>query len=160
MNESDSNQNGEPAERNEAPPPVADAHPLSEAFYERAIWRMQRAMVAVGLGVIAFAGLRFGAAAAVGAALGAALSWHNFRWLAKVVNALGERITTGQSRERGGLIVLRFTLRILLMGVGAYAIFKYSRGGLYGYVAGLCVPVPALFFEAAYELFAAYRRGI
>ncbi len=132
----------------------------SEAFYDRAIWRMQRIMVGVGLAVIVVAGWRFGVSAALGAALGAALAWHNFRWLAKAVDALGERITTGRSRERGGLIVLRFTVRILLMGLGAYAIFKYSRGGLYGYVAGLCIPVPALFYEAAYELFAAYRRGI
>jgi hypothetical protein len=160
MSESESNQHGEPAERAESPPPAAGANSLSEAFYERAIWRMQYGIVAVGLGVIAVAAVRFGAAAALGAALGAALSWHNFRWLAQAVNALGERITTGHSRERGGLIVLRFTVRILLMGVGAYAIFKYSRGGLYGYVAGLCVPVPALFFEAAYELFVAYRRGL
>ena len=132
----------------------------SQAFYERAIARMQRAMLAAGMVVVGLAALFYGTAAATGALLGAVLSWHNFRWLAKTINALGERITTGQSRERGGLIVLRFTARILLLGVGAYAIFKYSRGSLYGYLAGLCVPVPALFYEAAYELYASYRRGM
>jgi hypothetical protein len=137
--------------------PVA---PPSQAFYEHAIERMQRAMLAAGAIVVAIAAVFFGVAAAAGALLGAVLSWHNFRWLAKTVNALGERITTGQSRERGGLIVFRFTARILLLGVGAYAIFKYSRGSLYGYLAGLCVPVPALFCEAAYELFVSYRRKV
>ena len=135
------------------------AAPPSEAFYEDVIRRMQHAIVAAGVVVIAVAAFGFGVAPAIGAALGAALSWHNFRWLAKAVNSLGERITTGHSRERGGLVVLRFTARILLMGVGAYAIFKYSRSSLYGYLAGLCVPVPALFCEAAYELYASYRRG-
>jgi hypothetical protein len=139
-------------------PASADAR-ISEAFYDRAVWRMQRTIAISGI-IIAASALAFGLPVALGAALGVALSWHSFRWLTQAVNALGERITTGQSRERGGVIVFRFTARILLMALGSYAIFKYSHEGLYGYLIGLCVPVPALLCEAVYEVFCAFRRGL
>jgi hypothetical protein len=133
---------------------------ISEVFYDRAVWRMQRTIGVSGIIVIAVSAVRFGWAVALGATLGVALSWHNFRWLTQAVNALGERITTGQSRERGGVIVFRFTARILFIALGSYAIFKYSQRGLYGYLVGLCVPVAALLAEAVYEVFCAYRRGL
>ena len=132
----------------------------SEIFYDRALWRMQRVIGVSGIAVIAGSALRFGLAVALGATLGVALAWHNFRWLTQAVNALGERITTGQSRERGGLIVFRFTARILLIALGSYVIFKHSHRGLYGYLIGLCVPVIALLCEAGYEVFCAFRRGL
>ena len=133
---------------------------ISEAFYDRAVWRMQRTIGISGIIIIAVSALGFGLPVAFGAAFGVALSWHSFRWLTQAVNALGDRITTGQSRERGGVIVFRFTARILLIALGSYAIFKYSHRGLYGYLAGLCVPVPGLLCEAVYEVFCAFRRGL
>src|SRR5664280_2850914 len=118
------NENEQPAS---APDSQASANlgaRLSEAFYDRAVWRLQRAIGVIGIAVIAGAALGFGLAVALGATLGVALSWHNFRWLTQAVNALGERITTGKSRERGGIIVFRFTVRILLVALGSYAIFR------------------------------------
>ena len=160
MNETEGHDPGQPAEHNEAPPPVADANPLAEAFYERAIWRMQRGIVAIGIVVIAVAAVGFGAVAAVGAALGAVLSWHNFRWLSQAVNALGERITTGQKPRARRPDRPALYRAHPFDGRRGLCYIQVFRGGLYGYVAGLCVPVPALFFEAAYELDAAYRRGL
>jgi len=133
---------------------------LAQAFYDHALRRMQRVIAVGGAVIIAGSALCYGLAVALGATLGVALAWHNFRWLTQAVNALGERITTGQSRERGGLIILRFTSRILLIAVGSYAIFKYSHRGLYGFLIGLCVPVLALLCEAVYEVFGAFRRGL
>jgi hypothetical protein len=154
------NENEQPAS---APDSEASATPgalLSAAFYDRAVWRMQRTIGVIGVAIIAVSALGFGLAGALGATLGVVLSWHNFRWLTLAVNALGERITTGQSREHGGLIVFRFTIRILLIALGSYAIFKCSQRGLYGYLIGLCVPVPALLCEAVYEVTSAFRRGL
>jgi len=139
--------------------PTSSDASRSDAFYDRAVWRMQRTIGISGI-IIAVSALGFGLPVAFGAALGVALSWHSFRWLTQAVNALGERITTGQSRERGGVIVFRFTARLLLMALGSYAIFRYSHRGLYGYLIGLCVPVPALLCEAVYEVFCAFRRGL
>ena len=165
MNESDNQlQTGAPGAFDSASAEDAvvqiPVNPAAEAFYGRAVWRMQRIMLFSGVALIAVVAVKFDWTVTLGATLGVALSWHNFRWLTQAVNSLGERITTGHSRERGGVIVLRFTSRILLIALGSYVIFKYSRSGLYGYLAGLCVPVPALFCEATYELFAAFRRGL
>jgi hypothetical protein len=154
------NENEQPASVPGSQAPATPGARLSEAFYERAVWRMQRVIGVIGIAIIAASALRFGLAVALGATLGVALSWHNFRWLTQAVNALGERITTGQSRERGGLVVFRFTARILLIALGSYAIFRYSQRGLYGFLVGLCVPVPALFCEAVYEALGAFRRGL
>lgn len=151
------NENEQPASAVNDQTPAAAR--LSEVFYDRAVWRMQRTIVVSGIAIVAVSALGLGMPTALGATLGVALSWHNFRWLTAAVNALGERITTGQSRERGGVIVFRFTARILLIALGSYAIFKYSQRGLYGYLIGLCVPVPALLCEAVYEAYCAFRRG-
>jgi hypothetical protein len=154
------NENEQPASAVDSQASAIPGSRLSEIFYDRAIWRMQRTIAVCGIVIIAGLALRFGLTVALGATLGVALAWHNFRWLTQAVNALGERITTGQSRERGGVIVFRFTARILLIALGSYAIFKYSQRGLYGYLIGLCVPVIALLCEAAYEVFCAFRRGL
>ena len=154
------NENEQPASAPDSQASTTLGACLSEAFYDRAVLRMQRAIGVIGIAAIAASALGLGLAAALGATLGVALSWHNFRWLTQAVNALGERITTGQSRERGGVIVFRFTVRILLVALGSYAIFRCSQRGLYGYLIGLCVPVPALFCEAVYEAFCAFRRGL
>jgi len=56
--------------------------------------------------------------------------------------------------------VLRFLLRYFLIALGAYAIFKISRNGLYGLLVGLFLPVGAILMEAGYELYAVLRRGV
>jgi hypothetical protein len=156
MNESNQQDSGTDGARQ--PPTTAEPRRMAESFYDRALWRMQWTIAAVGLGLIVICAWRWGLSGALGAALGAAISWRNLRSLSQVVNALGERITTGQSRERGALVIVRFVSRILLMAVAAYVIFRCSLNGVYGFLAGLCVTVPALFCEAAYELFAGLRH--
>lgn len=141
-------------------PAEPNGNRTSEIFYNRTIWRLQWSIGVLSIVLVAVSALRFGTTVALGAAVGAVISWQNFRWLAHVVNALGERITSGQSQERGSVLVFRFVSRILLIALGAYVIFRYSLSGLYGFLAGLCVPVPAMLCEAAYELYAALRRGL
>ena len=93
-----------------------------------------------GLGVLLCAWF-WGVAGLLGFLIGAGISYMNHRWLERMVNALGERITTGQSRER--LLVLRALLRYLSIAVAACVIFKVSRAGLYGFLAGVCLPISA-----------------
>jgi len=95
----------------------------------------------------------------VGFAAGAVVSYVNHRWLESAVEAVGERITTGQSRERGGGIVLRAVLRYVFVAIGAYVIFKLSRAGLYGFLGGVCLPIAAVACEVAVELVVTLRRG-
>ena len=137
--------------------PTPDA---ADEFYSRALSRIRRFLLVLsGLG-IAFCAARLGLAATLGFAIGAAISYINHRWLERMVDALGERITTGRSRERGGLLVLRAVLRYVSIAVAAYVIFRVSLAGLYGFLGGVCLPIAAVLCEVGVELYNALRRGI
>lgn len=146
--------------------------PEAERFYSAATPRILRFMIWIALAVIAVS-LCINWHLAVGLCIGCAISFQNFRWLAQAVNALGDRIVNAQSRESGKRIVAKFMIRIALMLLAAYVIFKSSQVSprgvlsglflpsvLYGLLAGLFLPVAAIVCEAAYELFVATRRGL
>ena len=130
-----------------------------QAFNERALRRMFRAMMAVSVLLVGPAFWRYGWIAAVGFAAGAAVSCLNFRALARSVEALADRIVNRHSREKGGRIILRFLLRYALVAAVAYAIFKGSALAFHGFLWGLCLPVAAMMIEAALEAFVAFRRS-
>jgi hypothetical protein len=136
------------------------ASPLSEAFLDRALPRIRKFMLALaGAGTLGFAVL-LGWAGMVGFLVGAVISYLNQRWLEQAIEALGERITTQQSTERGGLIVFRALLRYALIACGAYVIFNVSLSGLYGFLGGVLLPIAAIACEVAVEIFIALRHGI
>ena len=88
-----------------------------DEFYERVTSRIFRVMLAIaGAGAVvalAWRGWRVGA----GFALGAAISWINFRWLKHAVDGLSGK------RARPRLAVLA-GLRYLLLGGAAYVILR------------------------------------
>jgi ATP synthase I subunit len=131
----------------------------ADQFFDRALERIRKFMLALaGLGLLVCV-VFFRWPVAAGFAAGAIVSYVNHRWLERAVAAVGERITTGQSRERGGGIVLRSLLRYVLVAVGAYVIFRVSQAGLYGFLGGVCLPIAAVACEVAVELLAVLRRG-
>jgi len=132
----------------------------SESFYAGAVTRIPRFMLALA-GAFTFAAwLRFGWRVALGFACGCAIAYLNFHWLERVVSGLADRTTqTGEGRSSKG-VVLRFLLRYFLMAVGAYVIFSVSPASLYGLFAGLFLPVAGIACEAAYEVYAAFARGL
>jgi ATP synthase I subunit len=97
---------------------------------------------------------------AAGFFVGAVISYVNHVWLERVVSALGERITSGQSRERGGFIAFRAVLRYAFISLGAYVIFKLSLAGLFGFLAGVCLTIAAIACEAAVEIYVGLRSGL
>jgi hypothetical protein len=135
--------------------PAADAR-LS-AIYARALPRMLRFMLMVSIPLLVPVWWRYSSPGAIGFALGALVSYINFRALARGVEGLTERIVSQQSREKGRKIVLRFLVRYALVGAVAYAIFKGSTLAFYGFLWGLCLPVAAMMIEAAFEAYAAFR---
>jgi len=118
-----------------------------DEFYERVTSRIFKVTLAISgagtMAALAWRGWRLGA----GFALGAAISWINFRWLKHAVDSLSGK------RARPRLAVLA-GFRYLLLGGVAYAILRYSSISLRGTLAGLFVSVTAviveLFFEVVY----------
>ena len=129
-----------------------------EAISAHAIPRMLRIMMAVSVVLLVPAFWFYGWAGAIGFAAGAAVSYINFRALARGVEGLAERIVNQHSQEKGRKIVLRFLVRYGLVGAAAYAIFKGSALAFRGFLWGLCLPVAAMMIEAGFEAYAAFRR--
>ena len=145
-------------------PEMTSAEPLttdpnSEAFYSGAIDRITRFMLVLAISLSAAAWWRYGWRIALGFACGCAVAYLNFYWLKRVVTALADRATKSGETQSSQGVVLRFLLRYVLMGLGAYVIFTVSRASLYGLLAGLFLPVAAIACEAAYELWIALARG-
>lgn len=82
--------------------------------------------------------------------LGAAASYLNFRWLKRVVDALGGALTARPSPKFAILIGLRYAL----LGAGAYVIVNFTSLSLPAALIGLFVPVAAVIMEIVFELFA------
>ena len=141
------------------PPPAAEENAEAGRFYSGAIRRILRVLAVLAVAMAAPVWLAFGLATALGFVAGSAASWLNFHSLARGVEGLSDRIVNTHSRERGSIVVARFVLRYLLVGIVAYAIFKGSFYAFRGFVAGLCLPVAAIMSEAAYETYAAFRWG-
>jgi ATP synthase I chain len=127
--------------------------------FERIIPRVLRNMIAVSVLLSVPAFWFCGLAGAAGFAFGAAVSYVNFRSLKLGVEGLADRIVNRNSREKGGLIVLRFMVRYGLVAAVAYAIFKGSALAFRGFLWGLCVPVAALMVEAVWAGYSTFRRG-
>ena len=132
----------------------------SETFYAGALARIERSMLVLGVFSCLAAWFRYGWRISVGVACGCLIANVNFIWLKRVVTAFADRITEDKIRQSSGGIVARFLFRYLLMAAAAYAIFTVSRASLYGLLAGLFLPVAAIACEAAYEVYAALRRGL
>ena len=132
----------------------------ADQFYDRALERIRKFMLVLAmLGLLVCIAL-FRWPVAAGFATGVVISYVNHRWLQRAVEAVGERITTGHSRERGGGIVFRAVLRYVFVAIGAYVIFNVSRTGLYGFLGGICLPIAAVACEVAVELVVTLRRGL
>ncbi|HEY5175628.1 MAG TPA: ATP synthase subunit I [Terriglobales bacterium] len=138
------------------PEPISSA---ADEFFGGALKRIRKYMLAVSAAALVVCVVFFRWPVAVGFLIGAIVSYVNHRWLERAVDAVGERITTGESKERGGGIVFRAVLRYAFIAIGAYVIFNVSRAGLYGFLGGACLPVAAVACEVAVELFVTLRRG-
>jgi hypothetical protein len=131
----------------------------NESFASGAFRRIQRYMIVLAVLFALAAWLRFGWKIALGFVVGCGISYLNFYSLKRVVNALADKATqTGRGSSSTG-VVLRFMLRYFLMAAAAYAILSGSPVSLYGFFAGLFLPVAAIGCEAAYEVYQALAHG-
>ena len=146
-----------PAETSQAE--TLDERRIGEhSIYALIIPRVLRNILVVSVLLVGPAFWFYRWAGSIGFAFGAAVSYVNLRSLTQSVEGLADRIVNRNSREKGGLIILRFVVRYGLVAAVAYAIFKSSPTAFRGFLWGLCVPVAALMAEAAWEGYTAFRR--
>jgi hypothetical protein len=136
--------------------PVPDG---SERFFAGAYGRMARLMAILTVLTTPVLTIELGKRFAFGFLVGAAVAALNFYWMKSAVSSLGDVVTqTGQTSTAG--IVAKSLLRYALLAVIVYGIFRGSGQVVYGFFAGLFVPVAAMVCEAAYEAWAAMRHDI
>jgi hypothetical protein len=141
------------------PPTPPEPSTPADRFFSAAIPRMLRFILILGSAFTVFTAWRFGAITALGFAGGAVIAYLSFRSLNKAVQSLASRIVDSKQPDRGFSLVNGFFLRYLLAGIVAYVIFTSSSQAFRGFLFGLCTPVAAMLMEAAFEAYAAVRRG-
>jgi hypothetical protein len=116
---------------------------------DRAVVRIFRLTIVMTLlgaaGCFALGGWRVGS----GFLLGSLVALANFRWLKRSVYALGEA-ASGKAPKASVAVFLG--LRYLLLGLGAYAILRFSEISLTACLVGLFVPAAAVILEILIEL--------
>jgi hypothetical protein len=140
-------------------PMVSNEHP-AEAAYAGALPRIRGFMLGLGPAFVILAWWRLGWRTALGLAGGCVIAYGNFHWLERAVEELGDRIVGDGKAQSSRGMVARFLLRYIWMAAGGYVILTVSRASLYGFLAGLFLPVAAIACEAAYEAYLAWARGL
>jgi ATP synthase I chain len=113
--------------------------------YGRAVQRMLRWTAYLAACGVVVASVGWGWRTGTGFALGAAASWTLFRWQRHFVDVLSG------APARSSVVALA-ALRYVLLGTGLYVIFRFSRAGLMGALAGLFVATAAVLAEGIFEL--------
>ena len=112
----------------------------------RRILNLTLALIVVGGAAYFVAG---GWRASCGFLLGGLISYLNFQWIKRTVYALGEPAAGKRPRVR---VAVFLGLRYLLLGLGAYAILKFSEISLSAALVGLFAPAAAVILEILIEL--------
>ncbi len=125
----------------------------SNDFYSRALDRIHKFMLALGVAALVVGTAVFGWRIGLGFAVGGAVSFLNFYWLKKVVAGVAAATVQSGTPASSRGIVHRFLLRYFLMAIAAFVILTVSRDSLYGFFAGLFLPVAAMLCEAGHETY-------
>ena len=141
-------------------PETVPLSPPENEFYSKAYPRILKFMLGIGILSLVLILAHFGRAAALGFLVGGVISGLNFYWLKQVVSALADGITENLRRGSATGVIIRFLARYALIAVIAYAIFSSPTLNIYGFFAGLFLPVAAMFGEALFEFYAALRHGL
>ena len=73
---------------------------------------------------------------------------------------MADRITQTQQPRRRGWVVPLFLLRYFLAGIAGYLLYRMAPDSVRGFLAGLFLPVAAIFVEAGYEVYVSIVRGV
>lgn len=126
------------------------------AFYAGAERRIE--YIALGLGGAGAIGgaIVWGAHAGLGVAVGAILSWINFRWMKQGVGTLGRLAKAQEGAEKirvGPGVYFKLIGRYALLFAGAYVILTYFNLPVLSLLAGFASVIVAALFEVVGQLF-------
>ena len=127
----------------------------SEPFGSAALRRIEWLTLALGGGGAAWAGWRWGWRGSAGLAVGAALSWLNFRWLKGSVQAFGRAATAQagvQSVRVPASAYIKFFGRFALLLGTLYVILTRSWLPVIPLLAGIFAAPAAVVVALLYEL--------
>jgi hypothetical protein len=132
--------------------------PKVEEFYSGAYRRIARMIIALAVLAFPVLGWRFGLGLALGFLAGCAAAYVNFAWLKGAVYGLVDKMAAGRRAPSGAALMFRFFWRYIFVALLAYVIFRGSSHALYGFCAGLFVPIAAAMCEGMYEAMTAIRN--
>jgi hypothetical protein len=127
-----------------------------DAFYAAAERRIEYLTVAIGLLASVAVAIHWGAKSGAGLAVGAALSWINYRWMKQGVNALAKLSTAQAGEEKARVpasVYFKFIGRYALLIVAAYVILRGFSLPAASVLAGFFVVVAAVIVELIGLLF-------
>jgi hypothetical protein len=144
-----------PAPRENEPPADTDSTGVTESIsaaeenhYVFALRRIYLHTVWLAIVGTIIAQWQGGPAWGLGFLLGATISAINFRWLHRLVDAIGPK----PKKKPGRLLAAVLSSRYLLFGVVGYVIVRYFKVDIMAALVGLFVAVAAVLIEILYEL--------
>lgn len=129
--------------------------------YEAIERRIEQFIAYVGAAMTIGAGLRWGVRGALGAAVGTALCWLNFRWLRHGATGL---IRLGLAQAGAETVYVprsthaKFFGRLVLLLVAVYVILAWLKLPAVAVICGLAAVVPAILIELGYEIVRGQHR--
>jgi len=127
---------------------VTDAANKEELHYRSALRRIYLHIVWLSVAGSIAVFVKAGPSEGIGFLLGAMVSALNFRWLHRMVDALGPQ----REKKPGKLLGFFLSFRYVLFGVAGYVIVRYFRVDIMAALVGLFVAVAAVMVEILYEL--------
>lgn len=131
-----------------------------EAFYAAAERRIEYLTLAIGAAGAVCAWIFWDIRAGAGVAIGAAISWINFRWMKQGINTLVQLSTAQQGAQKIRVpksVYFKFLGRYGLLVLAAYVILRSFRGIITSVLAGFFAVVAAVLVEMTGQLFRSRR---
>jgi len=127
-----------------------------EAFYAAAERRIEYLTLVIGAAATVCAGIFWGIRAGAGVAIGAAISWINFRWMKQGIDTLVRLSTAQQGVDKPRVpktVYFKFLGRYALLVLVAYVILHSFGLMIMNVVAGFFAVVAAVLIEMIGQLF-------
>ena len=127
-----------------------------DAFYAAAERRIEYLTVAIAVIASVAVAIHWGTKSGAGLAVGAALSWINYRWMKQGVNALAKLSTAQAGEEKASVpvsVYFKVIGRYALLIAAAYVILRGFSLPAASVLAGFFVVVAAVIVELIGQLF-------